>query len=321
MNRCLPAHTPINPGPRHPTEGDQPPSSGFRTPHLRWFATLFRVSDTSTPMVHHPAGGVRHPIDPGVPSSTGSAGPRRPGFRPGASSTYLLLALLLTACGTHPVLTPDPTTANLLPPPDAAPAAPTVVLHGARYWVTGLPANHGWKRNDWVALTSPPDERGVSRPLGVALVLTTQAGRADAAPLGVAGTVDNADLIGARARVIHTTEGEWPHVGKLLATVLIGRPAPTRVRLNVGKNDGVFKGDRYSLRRLEDNNVVPRSRVEVVEVGPTWSVAQPGPSPCAPPSRSAHAIFFRAHHGDIGPCPPVDQVEDAGGPVERPLGV
>ena len=197
-------------------------------------------------MIDHPAEGVRHPIDPAAPCSTRSAGPFRPGFRSKASSTYLLLVLLLTACGTRPPLTPDPTAAIFLPPPHTVPAVPKVEFHGTRYWVIGLPANHGWKRNDWVELTSPPDARGVSRPLGVALVLSTEAGRADAAPLGVAGTVDNADLIGARARVIHTTEGEWPHVGKLLATVLADRPAPTRVRLNIGKNDGVFGHTRVS---------------------------------------------------------------------------
>jgi tetratricopeptide (TPR) repeat protein len=193
----------------------------------------------------------------------------------------ILLAFLLTACGAHPPVSEGPPLdgppatppAKLTPPPDPAPDHPTVVFHGTHHWVIGLPPSHGWKRNDWVALSSPPDDRGTTRALGVALVLTTEAGRADAAPLALVGTVDKADLIGARARVIHTTEGEWPHVGKLLATVLEGRPAPTRVRLNIGKNDGVFQGDRYSLRRLKDNNVVPRSQVEVVEVGPTWSVA------------------------------------------------
>ena len=195
-----------------------------------------------------------------------------------------MIACLLAACGTRPPVAPEapvpeappapaPASEPLTPPPDPPPDHPTVVFHGTHHWVIGLPASHGWKRNDWVALSSPPDDRGTSRPLGVALVLTTEAGRADAAPLALVGTVDKADLIGTRARVIHTTEGEWPHVGKLLATVLEGRPAPTRVRLNIGKNDGVFQGDRYSLRRLEDNNVVPRSQVEVVEVGPTWSVA------------------------------------------------
>ncbi len=182
-----------------------------------------------------------------------------------------LLVAMALGCGGNPARgarTPTAPTAKAPRPacPAAKGGAPTFCLpddnRGA--FVVGLAPGHGWQRGQWVELGV--ERPGLPGPIAAAIAVVTEP-YANLARVRVLYQRET-KLADATARPL--TTDDRARLGKFVGRVQ--KAEGGRVRLDVGKSDGVAVGDEYALRAGHDDPA-PVGRVRVTELGDLYAWA------------------------------------------------
>jgi tetratricopeptide (TPR) repeat protein len=190
----------------------------------------------------------------------------------------LILLLCLAGCGSTPHRT------DTEPPP-----IPTLIKDQGKTWIGGLKDHHGWDRHAWVVLARAHTK------LAVALVIDGEG--QDAVPIHVLAALPNTDLEGAEAEVLKA--GHWPRVGKLLGRI-VQRETDLRIRIDLGRADGVMVGDRFTVRPNPRDRTELGALLEVTALHETHAEAEIR-VPAGPPGPDQPIVFLPA--GEQGPRP------------------
>lgn len=146
----------------------------------------------------------------------------------------------------------------------ASGAAPRVCHSAHGTFVVGLPAGHGWSRNERLFITRS-DDISSEHTIAVAWVLQTFP---DAAKISVMYQLPSTPLIGASARLVRSDEQI-----RFEKYYVVGEPMKDgSFRLDRGKADQVDEGDVYEAREREHPDVVAgRVRVTSVTAGHAYA--------------------------------------------------
>ena len=190
----------------------------------------------------------------------------------------LILLLCLAGCGSTPLRT------DTDPPP-----IPTLIKDQGKTWIGGLKDHHGWDRHAWVVLSR------ANTKLAVALVIDGEG--QDAVLIHVLAALPNTDVEGAQAEVMK--DGHWPRVGKLLGRI-VERETDLRIRIDLGRADGVVVGDRFTVRPNPRDRTELGALLEVTVLHETHAEAEIR-VPAGPPGPDQPIVFLPA--GEQGPRP------------------
>jgi tetratricopeptide (TPR) repeat protein len=125
--------------------------------------------------------------------------------------------------------------------------------------VVGIQPGHGWKRGEWVFIEVARPGFPSSAPAAAFAVTEVHEDAVQVVPLYQA--ISTVLLDGAVAR--QTYEGKYERLGKFIGRLKKAQPGMGPFELDMGSNDGVAKGDVYTVL---SNDSKPIGRVKVTEV-------------------------------------------------------
>jgi tetratricopeptide (TPR) repeat protein len=193
----------------------------------------------------------------------------------------LALAVALPAC-----VPPRPACSVAVVPGKPALCVPT---DGGDLFVVGLAEGHGWDRGDWVMLDLPRE--GFDQPVPVAMAVVVER-YADVAKVQVLYQREAKALDGAGARKI--AKDQRARLGKFVGRISgidLGQ-----VRIDVGAQDKVLKGDVYQVLSPRDHQAI--GRVWVTDVQDQWALGRVLGDKREPFEAGLDAVWLKNATGD-----------------------